>query len=161
MLHAVRRKIILNNPWREIFAEWKGGSSFIASNDSGGHVQIGQIEDVPGIGSMQLLLAGLAGCTGGDVASILLKKRQPLKELKIQVRGKMTDEYPKVYTEIYITFLIWGEGIDPKAVEEAIQLSEEKYCSVGHHLKALAPIYINYQILSPGEVINKFEEIEK
>jgi putative redox protein len=80
---------------------------------------------------MELLLAGLAGCTGMDIASILTKQRQPFVDLKVQVRGKRASDYPKVFTELEVTYLLWGEGLDPKAVERAIQLSEERYCSVG------------------------------
>ena len=144
--------------WREIVAEWKGESSFIARNSSGGTVQMGTIEGKPGVGPMQLLLAGLAGCTGMDVASILQKKRQQLEDLKIQVRAKMREEYPRVYTEIEVTFILWGSNLEPGAVEQAIQLSEEKYCSVGAMLKATAPIQYRYHILSPGEIYEVKEE---
>ncbi len=140
--------------WREIEAEWQGGGSFIGRNAAGGTVQMGKLDDRPGVSPMELILVGLAGCTGVDIVDILEKKRQPLKALKVKVRGKKAEEYPKIYTEIEITYLIWGEGIDPIAVERAIQLSEEKYCSVSAMLRSVAEIRSSYQILNPIESNN-------
>jgi putative redox protein len=138
--------------WTEVISEWKGETSFIAHNATGGMVQMGTVDGHPGIGPMQLLLAAIAGCTGGDIASILEKKRQPLQDLKIRVRGNRADTYPRIYTDIEVQFLIWGE-VDPKAVEQAIQLSEEKYCSVGAMLREAAHVTYSYQILKPGETV--------
>jgi putative redox protein len=145
----------LDNPWREVIAEWKGETSFIGRNPAGGTVQMGKIDDKPGISPMELLLAGLAGCTGMDIASILTKQRQPFVDLKVQVRGKRSSDYPMVFTELEVTYLLWGEGLDPKAVERAIQLSEERYCSVGIMLGKAAPIRSSYRILKPGEESGK------
>jgi putative redox protein len=145
----------LDNPWREVIAEWKGETSFIGRNPAGGTVQMGKIDDKPGISPMELLLAGLAGCTGMDIASILTKQRQPFVDLKVQVRGKRSSDYPMVFMELEVTYLLWGEGLDPKAVERAIQLSEERYCSVGIMLGKAAPIRSSYRILKPGEESGK------
>jgi putative redox protein len=141
------------NPWREVEAEWKGDTSFIGYNASGGSVQMGMIDNQPGVSPMELLLVGLAGCTGMDIASILAKQRQPLAALKVRVRGKRAADYPKVFTELEVTYLIWGDGLDPKAVERAIQLSEEKYCSVGLMLGETAPIRSSCRLLHPGELV--------
>ena len=144
----------MDNPWREVEAEWQGDGTFIGRNATGGSVQMGTIDDVPGVSPMQLVLVGLAGCTGVDIVDILEKKRQPLKAFKVKVRGKRAEEYPKVYKEIEITYLLWGVGIEPKAVEQAIKLSEEKYCSVGAMLRSVANIRSTYRILSPEEINN-------
>lgn len=140
--------------WREIEAEWQGGGTFIGRNAIGGTVQMGKLDERPGVSPMELILVGLAGCTGVDVVDILEKKRQPLKALKVKVHGNRTEEYPKIYKEIEITYLIWGEGIDPKAVERAIQLSEEKYCSVSAMLRSVADIRSTYQIINPTEYMD-------
>ena len=137
--------------WREIEAEWHGGGTFIGRNAAGGTVQMGKLDERPGVSPMELILVGLAGCTGVDIADILEKKRQPLKALNVKVRGKRSEDHPKIYKEIEVTYLIWGEGIDPKAVERAIQLSEEKYCSVSAMLRMTADIKSSYQILNPVE----------
>jgi putative redox protein len=141
-----------DNPWREIEAEWKGDTSFIGHNASGGCVQMGTIDDQPGVSPMELLLVSLAGCTGMDIAFILAKERQPLAAMKVRVRGKRAEDYPKVFTELEVIYLIWGDGLDPKAVERAIQLSEEKYCSVGLMLGEAVPIQSSYRLLHPGEL---------
>jgi putative redox protein len=141
----------MEDPWREVEAEWHGGGAFIGRNATGGTVQMGTLEGRPGVSPMELVLVGVAGCTGVDIVNILEKKRQPLKALKVNVRGKLADDYPKIYKEIEITYLIWGDGIDPKAVEQAIKLSEEKYCSVSAMLQSVADIRWTYRILSPEE----------
>ncbi len=137
--------------WREIEADWQGGGTFIGRNAAGGIVQMGKLDERPGVSPMELLLVGLAGCTGVDIVAILEKKRQPMKALKVKVRGKRSEDDPKIYKEIEVTYLIWGDGIDPKAVERAIQLSEEKYCSVSAMLRSAADIKSSYQILNPVE----------
>ena len=139
--------------WKEVVAEWQGETTFIGKNARGGSVQMGDIDGMPGIGPMELLLTGLAGCTGYDVAMILEKKRQPLQDLKVKVRGKRVDTYPMVYDQIEVEYLIWGEGLSEKAVQQAIQLSEEKYCSASVMLGKTAQITSTYRILSPGELI--------
>jgi len=141
----------MDNTWREVIADWQGETSFIGKNPSGGSVQMGKIGDKPGVSPMELVLASLAGCTGIDIASILSKQKQPFTQLQVRARGKRATDYPMVFTEFEVTYLIWGDGIDPTAVERAIQLSEEKYCSVGLMLSKAAPIHSSYRILKPGE----------
>lgn len=140
------------NNWREINAEWKGESSFIATNTSGGMVQMGTIAGQPGVGPMELLLAGLAGCTGMDIALILLKKQQKLTQLKVNVRGLLAEDYPKIYTDIEVTYLLWGEDLNPKDIEQAIQLSEDKYCSVGIMLRKAAKVSTKYLVNQTSEL---------
>ncbi|MBT3391400.1 MAG: OsmC family protein [Chloroflexi bacterium] len=139
--------------WKEVVAEWRGDTTFIGKNLVGGSVQMGELDGQPGISPMELLLTGLAGCTGVDVALILGKKRQPLDDLQVRVRGKRADQHPKVYTEIVIEYWLWGEGLSEKAIEQAIALSEEKYCSASAMLGAKAQIISSYRILAPGESI--------
>jgi putative redox protein len=137
--------------WREVAAEWQGELCFSGKNPGGATVQMGKLGDRPGISPMELLLLSLAGCTGMDVVSILTKKRQPPQDLQVRVRGKRAPNHPKLYTEIEVEYLIWGEGIEPKSVEQAIKLSEEIYCSVSATLAASAKISTSYRVLKPGE----------
>jgi putative redox protein len=125
--------------------------TFIGQNAAGGTVQMGTLDDKPGIGPMQLLLVAVAGCTGMDIVSILQKKRVNLRDMQVRVRGKRADDYPMIWTDIHLTYLVWGEGIDPKDVEQAIQLSEKKYCSVGIMLGNSSKITSEFHILKPGE----------
>jgi len=141
----------MGDNWREVVAEWQGEGAFIGRNATGGSVQMGTIDEKPGVSPMELLLVGVAGCTGMDIADIMRKKRQAVQALKVKVRGKRAETYPMIFTEIEVTYLVWGEQIDPKALEQAIQLSEEKYCSASAMLRAAAQVRSSYRILAPGQ----------
>lgn len=136
-----------SDEWREVVVEWRGEMGFVGRNPAGGKVQMGTIDGQPGASPMELLLMGVAGCTGMDVASMLTKQRQDLQDLQLQVRGKRAETHPRVYTEIEITYILWGHNLDQVAIERAIQLSEEKYCSASAMLGAVASIRSSYQIL--------------
>jgi putative redox protein len=139
--------------WTEISALWKSESTFIGQNAAGRTVQMGILDDKPGVSPMQLLLISLAGCTGMDIVSILQKKHLKLTDMQVRVRGKRASEYPRIWTEIHTTYLIWGENLQPGDAEQAIRLSEEKYCSVGIMLGKAARITSEYRLLEPGENI--------
>ena len=83
---------------------------------------------------MDLLLASLAGCTAFDVVSILKKSRQPLEGLSVRAEGEREEEHPRRYTRITLTYTVTGD-VDERALQRAIDLSEEKYCSVSGTLK--------------------------
>jgi putative redox protein len=138
----------------EITATWKGENTFIGQNLAGGNVQMGSLDGKPGVGPMQLLLVAVAGCTGMDIASILQKKRAGMTDMQVRVSAKRADDYPMIWTDIHLTYLIWGSNIKPKDVEQAIELSETKYCSVGIMLGKSAKITSEYHLLKPGESIN-------
>ena len=141
----------MSNQWKEVVAEWKGDMAFHGRNLNGGSVQIGTLDGQPGIGPMELLLLGVAGCTGMDIVSILQKKHLDLREFQVKVCGKRAETAPMVFTEIDVTYLLWGENLPAKAVEQAIQLSEEKYCSASIMLRATAKLESSYRIYAPGE----------
>ena len=143
----------MSEGWTEINAFWKGDLIFIGENEAGGIVQMGTLDGKPGVGPMQLLLVGLAGCTGMDIVSILKKKRANLTDFKVKVRGKRAETYPMIWTTIEVTYFLWGEDLKPKDVEQAIQLSEEKYCSVGIMLEKAARIHSEYRILKAGVLV--------
>ena len=132
-----------------IEVNWKEDNLFHATNETGGQAFLGGEHIRP----MQMILASLAGCSGVDVVNILKKKRVNFSDLQIKVSGKRADTHPKVYTDIQVTYYVWGENIKPKDVEQAIELSEEKYCSVSAMLKSTANIQSDYKILAPGESI--------
>src|SRR5277367_716458 len=92
---------------------------------------------------MELVLIGLCGCTGYDVASILRKKREPFTSLEVRARAERATEPPTVLTEIRLTYKVGGK-VSHKAVEDAVRLSEEKYCSVAAMLRKTAKI--SYEI---------------
>lgn len=135
----------------QISATWQGDMAFKAEDADGGVAQLGVYQDASGIRPMAMVLAALAGCAGVDVVGILKKKRVNFTNLKINVSGVRANTHPKVYTDIMMTFFVWGTDIKPKDVEQAIQLSEEKYCSVSAMLKSSATIHTDFRILAPGE----------
>jgi putative redox protein len=78
---------------------------------------------------MEFFLAGVAGCTGVDVLSILQKMRQDVQGLTVDIEGERAEDYPMVYTDVTIVYNLRGTNIDPQSVEKAIELSMTKYCS--------------------------------
>ncbi len=100
-----------------------------------------------GFRPMELLLVGFGGCSGMDVISILRKKRQAVSGLEITVKGEKTDSYPKIYKDVHIEYVVKGKGIEKEAVERAIALSLEKYCSVGATLAKAGTITHSYKII--------------
>ena len=100
----------------------------------------------------ELVLMALAGCTASDVIPILKKKRVPLQNLEINVSGVERNEHPKIFTDIHVEYIFYGEGISPADVERAIELSKTKYCSVSAILSASAKLTHSYRIESPASV---------
>jgi putative redox protein len=83
----------------------------------------------------ELLLMALGGCTGSDVASILKKKRIPVGKLELKITAPIEDDYPHAFTSIHVEYIFYGNGLDPRDLERAIELSLTKYCSVSASLK--------------------------
>lgn len=88
---------------------------------------------------MELVLIGLCGCTGYDVASILKKKREPFTSLEVRAEAERAAEPPTVYAAIKLVYRVGGK-VSHKAVEDAVRLSQEKYCSVSAMLEKTANI---------------------
>ncbi len=104
--------------------------------------------DIPaGNKPMELLLIALGGCTGMDVISILRKKRQKVTYFGLEIVGFRTEEHPRVFKEIKIKYILKGDDLSPGAIERAIELSQEKYCSISVMLKKTAKIETSYEIL--------------
>jgi putative redox protein len=139
--------------WKELTTTWDGGEGFTSENIYGAKMLIGKDrEGNIGLGPMDALLAGLAGCTMYDILDILRKKRQVPVEFQVRVRGKQRlTEYPYIYTEFELEYVLWGENIKEKDLAQAVKLSEEKYCSAGGTLSKAGPIHSTFRILKPGE----------
>ncbi len=125
-------------------AEWKGKLAFEAKSGSGFSVPLDTSResggDENGIRPMEMLLLGLAGCTGMDVISILQKKKQNVTGFEVRVNGERANDHPKVFTDIEVEYVVRGTNIDPQAVERAVELSETKYCSANAMLRKTANI---------------------
>ena len=115
------------------------GMTFIGRGDSNHWVVMDSAETVGGTNAgtrpMELVLIALGGCTGMDVVSILKKKRVKFDKFEMKITGDRAEEHPKVYTKVDIEYVIYGDGINPRDVEHAIELSLSKYCSVSAILK--------------------------
>ena len=101
-----------------------------------------------GFRPLELLLAGLGGCTAMDVVSILEKKRQPFTSLQVNVTGERAAEHPKVYTRIHLEYVVTGDAVDARAVERSIELSQTKYCPATAMLGKAASITTSYRIVA-------------
>lgn len=95
---------------------------------------------------MELVLIALCGCTASDVVGILRKKREPFAGLEVSAEGERATDYPQVYTEIKLTYRVTGK-VSHKAVEDAVKLSKEKYCSVSAMLEKTAKIKVEIEYL--------------
>jgi putative redox protein len=102
---------------------------------------------------VELLLVALGACTATDVASILAKKRQQVTSYVIEVTGTRRDEYPRRYTSMNVRHILTGKSISPKAVAQAIELSDTKYCSVAATLRPTVEIQSSFEIIEDPGVI--------
>ena len=119
---------------------WTDGERFVGSASSGHAIVIdSDRERNTATGPMELVLIGLCVCTATDVVSILRKKREPFSGIHVHAEAERATESPTVYTSIKLIYTISGQ-VSRKAAEDAIQLSEGKYCSVSAMLKSTARI---------------------
>ena len=127
-----------------------GGLRFVGEAGSGHSIVMDGAADFGGGDSAprpsELLLLSLAGCTGMDVISILRKKRQTVTSLEVMVSGDQREEHPRAFTRIGLKFVVRGEGLNSEAVRRAIELSQEKYCSVGATLQEGVAITTEFEI---------------
>ena len=130
---------------KEAVAVWQSGTAFEITAGSGNSI-ITDGDAKAGQSPMELVLTALIGCTGADVIDILRKKRQAVTRLEIRVFGDRPETHPRVYNDIQINFIVTGHNIDPEAVRRAIELSEDKYCSVSAMLRQTAKFKIDFEI---------------
>ena len=113
----------------EAKVKWVDGERFVASASSGHAFMVdSDRKRNTASGPMELVLMGLCACTATDVVSILHKKREPFRSLEVHAEAERAAEPPTVYTSIKLIYTVSGK-VTPKAVEDAVRLSEEKYCS--------------------------------
>jgi len=127
--------------------KWIGEEKFLALGHSGHALAIDsdrQSNTAPG--PMELLLLALGACTGTDVVVVLKKKRQKLESLEVICSGERAPEPPAVWTKLELVYRLRGQ-LDEAAVKRAIELSEEKYCSVSATLRKTATLTWRFEIL--------------
>jgi putative redox protein len=130
--------------------KWIGEQKFVATSPSGHAVALdSDRESNKAPGPMELVLMALGACTATDVVIVLEKKRQKLESLEVICSGERAKEPPTVWTKLEIVYRLRGR-LDDAAVKHAIQLSEDKYCSVAAMLKKTATFSWRYEILPPS-----------
>lgn len=135
-----------NNYKTEI--KYIGNEMFVGTSASG-HAQVVDTKSVgkSAASPVELLLIAVGSCTAIDVVSILEKKRQIVTDYKLEVTGKRRDEFPRSFTKINIHHIVYGRSVSEKAVADAIELSDTKYCSVAATVKPTAEITTSFEII--------------
>lgn len=124
---------------------WKGAHRFTSRLDNHTIEIDGSRKE--GFGPKALLLSAIAGCSGIDIVDILLKMRVSFSDLEISTRADQTEEHPRVYKDIYITYRLHTDPANEEKVRKAIDLSLEKYCGVSAMLRKNAPIHYTLEII--------------
>ena len=128
---------------------WVPESKRFISTDSTGHsVVMSTPKENTGMKPSELILSALAGCASVDVVDILAKKRTPLSHLEVQVTAEQEPDPPWTFRNIFMKFTVKGENLTEKNVQQAIELSQGKYCSVASTLRGEAEIITSFEILS-------------
>lgn len=131
--------------------KWVEQVSFLGETESGHAVLM---DGAPAAGGrnlgprpMEMLLIGAGGCTSFDVVSILKKSRQAISDCYVELEAERAEADPKVFTKIHMHFVVKGKDVKPEAVEKAIKLSAEKYCSASIMLGATAAITHDFEVI--------------
>ncbi len=130
--------------------KWTGGARFEGIS-AFGHTIVTDVAkgaggEESGFKPSELVLFGVAGCTGIDVVRILEKMQQKLDSLEIEVVGHQNDEYPKPFHTVEVKYLLTGTDLDPVKVAKAIQLSEGKYCIVSQTIQQAGKVVTSFEI---------------
>lgn len=130
---------------------WVDDAMFVGEAGSGHAVVIDGPPEAggrnAGIRPMELVLTGVGACTAFDVVSILRKSRQAIDDCRVEVEAERAEEPPRVFTRIHIHFVVSGRGLKPAAVERAVNLSAEKYCSATLMLREAVAITHDFEIV--------------
>lgn len=124
-----------------------GGNRFVSTDSTGHSVVMSTTKENIGMKPSELILSALAGCSSVGVVNILAKKQSPLTHLEVNVTAEQDADPPWAFRKIYIKFIVKGKRLTDKNVAQAIELSEEKYCSVAATLRGVAEIITSYEIL--------------
>ncbi len=132
----------------EASIRWAGRMTFVGRAGSNHLLPMDSGPDFGGDSSatkpMELLLLGLGGCTGMDIVPLLKKMRQEVTGVELNITAERTEEHPRVYSRIDIEYVVAGRGLEEEKVKRAVELSQERYCSVSAMLKKACPV--NYTI---------------
>ncbi len=125
------------------------GDEFFIGTPPSGHAQTidtnGDRKAAPT--PMEMLLVSVAACTAADVVSILEKKRQDVTAYRVEIEGTRREEHPRAFTAFRVHHIVHGRSVSEKAVADAIELSDTKYCSVAATVRPTAEITTSYEII--------------
>ena len=131
--------------------QYAGDEFFIATSPSG-HAQAidtkGDRKAAPS--PLEMLLVAVGACTAADVVSILKKKRQIVTDYRVEITGTRREEYPHAFTKFDIHHIVYGRDVSARAVAQAIELSDTKYCSVAATVRPTAEIKTSFEIVEIG-----------
>ena len=131
--------------------KWIEKMAFVGESESGHAVVMDASPDVGGrnLGPrpMEMLLLGTGGCSSIDVILILQKMRQQVSDCHVEIEAERAESEPKVFTKIHLHFVVKGKGIKAEAVEKAVKLSAEKYCSASIMLGATAAMTHDFEVI--------------
>lgn len=129
-----------------ITTKWLGNMAFESNNPSGHNLRIDIAKEDGGDGSgyrpKALMLSGLAGCSGLDVAALIKKMKLKVSDFHIETIANLTDEHPKYYDQVTIEYHFHGTNLDEKKLQRAVDLSVEKYCGVMEMFRRFAELDI-------------------
>ena len=127
-----------------------GGDGFFIGTAPSGHAQImdskGDRRAAPT--PLEMLLVSVAACTAMDVQSILEKKRQDVTAYKVEITGTRAEDHPRKFTAFHVHHIVHGRDVSEKAVADAVELSDTKYCSVAATVRPTATITTSFEIIS-------------
>lgn len=126
---------------------------FVATSGTGHHLLLDDAVGNTGAKPIELVAIALAGCTAFDVINILRKKRQQVTGYEVKVEADQAPNPPNVFTSVRIRHILTGVEISSQAVEDAIRLSEEKYCSVGAMVQKSAELHTTFEIVPAHEMV--------
>ena len=127
---------------------WISGKRFVGIDSTNHSVVLSSKDEGVGVKPSDMLLIALAACTAADVVEILAKKRMLLSSMEITTTGEQDADPPWTFRKIHLKYRLSGTGLTDKAVEQAIQLSDEKYCSVAATVRGVAEITSEFEIIN-------------
>ena len=136
----------------EASVRWAGRMTFIGKAGTNHLVPMDTAPEFDGDSSatkpLELLLIALGGCTGMDIVPLFRKMRQDVTAVELQISAERAEEHPRVYTKIDIEYVVSGLNLDEEKVKRAVELSQEKYCSVSAMLKKSCPVNYTVRIIA-------------
>jgi putative redox protein len=131
----------------EVQITWVQNEQFVGTDSTNHSIVLSPAKEGTGSKPSDLLLIALGACTAVDIVGILVKKRQKLAGLQIKVEGQQDSDPPWTFRKIHVEYMVRGKGVSEKAVQQAIEIAESKYCSVAATIRGVAEITSSFRIM--------------